>query len=82
MLSDPKKRAIYDQRGEEGIKEGGGSGPGMDPRDIFSMFFGGGGGMGSLFTDATLFFGLLLCTIKVSPTDILWATKFAALCVR
>jgi len=42
VLSDPKKRAIYDQHGEDGIKEGGGGGPGMDPRDIFSMFFDGG----------------------------------------
>jgi len=46
VLSDPKKRAVYDQHGEDGIKEGGGGGPGMDPRDIFSMFFGGGFGNG------------------------------------
>jgi len=46
VLSDPKKRAVYDQHGEDGIKEGAGAGPGMDPRDIFSMFFGGGFGNG------------------------------------
>jgi DnaJ-class molecular chaperone len=41
-LSDPEKRRIYDQFGEEGLRQhagqqGGGNGPG----DIFSMFFGG-----------------------------------------
>lgn len=43
MLSDPKKREIYDQGGEEAIK-GGSSGGGFDfhsPMDIFDMFFGG-----------------------------------------
>lgn len=45
VLSDPKKREIYDKYGEDGIKEGGGgSGFEMhDPMDIFSMFFGGHG---------------------------------------
>ncbi|KAI6241315.1 hypothetical protein M3Y99_00357400 [Aphelenchoides fujianensis] len=43
VLSDPKKRQIYDQHGEEGIKEGGGGGM-HNPMDIFDMFFGGGGG--------------------------------------
>jgi DnaJ-class molecular chaperone len=43
VLSDPEKREIYDQYGEEGLKEGMGQG-GHDPFDIFSSFFGGGGG--------------------------------------
>jgi DnaJ family protein A protein 2 len=44
VLSDPEKRKIYDQYGEEGLKEGGGGG--VDPSDIFSQFFGGGFGGG------------------------------------
>lgn len=49
ILSDAKKRKVYDQHGEEGLKQheqqnaGGGGGQG----DIFSQFFGGGfGGFG------------------------------------
>uniref|UniRef100_A0A1I7SCM0 DnaJ subfamily A member 1 n=1 Tax=Bursaphelenchus xylophilus TaxID=6326 RepID=A0A1I7SCM0_BURXY len=42
VLSDPKKREIYDKYGEEGIKEGGGGGGMHNPMDIFDMFFGGG----------------------------------------
>ncbi|XP_050371612.1 dnaJ protein homolog [Argentina anserina] len=42
VLSDPDKREIYDQYGEDGLKEGMQSG-GHDPFDIFSSFFGGGG---------------------------------------
>lgn len=43
VLSDPEKREIYDQYGEDALKEGmGGGGGGMhDPFDIFSSFFGG-----------------------------------------
>jgi len=47
VLSNPEKRRLYDQHGEQGIKEGGGGGGGMhSPMDIFDMFFGGGGGGG------------------------------------
>lgn len=48
VLSDPEKREIYDQYGEDALKEGmGGGGGGHDPFDIFSSFFGGSpfGGM-------------------------------------
>lgn len=42
VLSDPEKREIYDQYGEDAIKEGmGGGGEGHNPFDIFESFFGG-----------------------------------------
>ncbi|XP_043543717.1 dnaJ homolog subfamily B member 5 [Chiloscyllium plagiosum] len=51
VLSDPKKRSVYDQYGEEGLKAGGAStgGPGNtfhytfhgDPHATFASFFGG-----------------------------------------
>jgi DnaJ family protein A protein 1 len=46
-LADPDKREIYDEFGEQGIKEGGGGHGGgggfTSPMDMFNMFFGGGG---------------------------------------
>lgn len=45
VLSNPEKRKLYDQAGEQGIKEGGQGGGGgfhSNPMDIFDMFFGGG----------------------------------------
>lgn len=51
VLSDPEKREIYDQYGEDALKEGmGGGGGGHDPFDIFSSFFGGGSGFGGTLT--------------------------------
>jgi len=43
VLSDPEKRQIYDEYGEEALKEGmgGGGGPGGNPFDIFENLFGG-----------------------------------------
>ncbi|CAI9106422.1 OLC1v1005575C1 [Oldenlandia corymbosa var. corymbosa] len=44
VLSDPEKRQIYDQYGEDAIKEGGGFGGGhVDPFTIFRDLFTGGG---------------------------------------
>ncbi|XP_019732320.1 dnaJ homolog subfamily A member 1 [Hippocampus comes] len=47
VLSDAKKREIYDRGGEKAIKEGGpsaggGGGTFASPMDIFDLFFGGG----------------------------------------
>jgi DnaJ homolog subfamily A member 2 len=48
-LSDPQKRSIYDQYGEEGLEQGG-AGGGMAAEDLFAQFFGGGGGpFGGMF---------------------------------
>lgn len=41
VLSDAKKRRVYDEEGEDGLKEGGG-GERHSAMDIFDMFFGGG----------------------------------------
>lgn len=43
VLSDEKKRTMYDKHGEQGLKEGG-AGDFHSPFDIFDMFFGGAGG--------------------------------------
>ena len=45
VLSDSKKRAIYDQYGKAGLSNQG-MGGGVNPNDIFNRFFGGGAGGG------------------------------------
>ena len=39
VLSDPEKRELYDQYGEDALKEGMGGGGVHDPFDIFESFF-------------------------------------------
>lgn len=54
VLSDSKKRSVYDKFGLKAMQEGGHDGPGFAPDDLFSHLFGGGlfgmgmgGGMGA-----------------------------------
>ncbi len=57
VLSNPDKRARYDQFGHQGLGGNGGfGGSSMNMEDIFSQFgdiFGGGGGFGSFFGGGT-----------------------------
>ncbi|KAI3433861.1 hypothetical protein D9Q98_003664 [Chlorella vulgaris] len=46
VLRDQEKRRIYDQFGEEAVKEGMGGGGGGGPQDIFDLFGMGGGRRG------------------------------------
>ncbi|KIW14793.1 chaperone DnaJ [Exophiala spinifera] len=48
VLSDPQKRQLYDQYGEEGLEQGG-MGGGMAAEDLFAQFFGGGTAFGGMF---------------------------------
>ena len=41
ILSDPKKRRMYDQFGDKGVENGM---PDIDPMNMFNTMFGGGGG--------------------------------------
>lgn len=55
VLSDEKKRSVYDRYGKEGLNRqgGGGFGGGMDDMmDIFNSMFGGSGGFGRGFGQA------------------------------
>ena len=46
VLSNPEKRRLYDQAGEQGIKDGGYGQSSSNAMDIFNLFFGGGSPFG------------------------------------
>lgn len=63
VLSDPEKRDVYDQFGEDALKEGmGGGGATHNPFDIFESFFGGSG--------ASAFGGMQWFLLKISALDL------------
>lgn len=69
VLSDPEKREIYDQYGEDALKEGmGGGGGGHDPFDIFQSFFGGNpfGGDAVSFSFFSFFLPFFSWTLTLS----------------
>ncbi len=41
VLCNPEKRKVYDEKGEEGLKDGEFADDGLSATDIFDMFFGG-----------------------------------------
>ena len=47
VLSNPEKRRLYDQAGEQGIKDGGFDQSSSNAMDIFNLFFGAGNPFGS-----------------------------------
>lgn len=58
VLSDPEKKELYDQYGEDALKEGmgGGGSPFHNPFDLFESFFGGAGFGGETHTFIFLLF--------------------------
>ncbi len=63
VLSDPEKRDVYDQFGEDALKEGmGGGGATHNPFDIFESFFEGSG--------ASAFGGMQWFFLEISPLDL------------
>uniref|UniRef100_A0A804P944 J domain-containing protein n=1 Tax=Zea mays TaxID=4577 RepID=A0A804P944_MAIZE len=72
VLSDPEKREIYDQYGEDALKEGMGGGGGMhDPFDIFQSFFGGGSPFGGGSSRGRMLKVTLIGSLEM-PKDDIW----------
>ncbi|XP_006345526.1 dnaJ protein homolog [Solanum tuberosum] len=71
VLSDPEKRELYDQYGEDALKEGMGGGGGHNPFDIFESFFGGAFGGGGSFRGSRKKKGEdVVHTLRVSLEDL------------
>lgn len=82
VLSDPEKREIYDQYGEDALKEGmGGAGPSHSPFDIFESLFGGGGFGGKRWFCYCFFCVLLLLALSMLGSSILIFFHKSFLCL-
>lgn len=76
VLSDPEKRQIYDQYGEEALKEGMGGGAAThDPFDIFSSFFGGNPFGGKCFEDFLRYTETIFLEAQVLECTSVWHEK-------
>lgn len=65
VLSDSEKKELYDQYGEDALKEGMGGGSSFhNPFDMFESFFGGGGFGGQTLTFIHII--LFSCVIYLS----------------
>ena len=49
VLSDPEKKQLYDNVGDEGFENGANNGGGINPNDIFDQLFGQNRGMHNMF---------------------------------
>lgn len=71
VLSDPEKKELYDQYGEDALKEGmGGGGSFHNPFDIFESFFGGASFGGEMFTFTFMLLHLNLWILQY------WSTHY------
>lgn len=67
VLSEPDKRKLFDQFGEEGLRNSGGMPPDFDPFNIFQSFFGPGMGNTQTFKNGNTTFTFTSNTMGGHP---------------